>query len=54
MWGKLKHQLVVAYSVVAFIWIFVIIFVSVSVSVHTRGSNHYETPTPVSKLLICG
>ncbi|KIM83330.1 hypothetical protein PILCRDRAFT_819583 [Piloderma croceum F 1598] len=46
MWGKLKHQLIVAYIVVACIWLYVIIFVAVTVSIHTRGSSHYETPTP--------
>jgi len=46
MWGKLKHQLIVAYIVVALIWLFVILFVSISISVHTRGSDYYETPTP--------
>jgi hypothetical protein len=50
MWGKLKHQLVVAYIVVTCIWLYVIIFVAVTVSIHTRGSSHYETPTPVSLL----
>lgn len=46
LWGKLKHQLVVAYVVVTFIWLYVILFVSISVSVHTRDSTYYETPTP--------
>jgi hypothetical protein len=49
LWGKLKEQFIVAYVVVALIWIFVILYVSISVGIHTHGSSHYETPTPVSQ-----
>jgi len=40
------QRLISAYVVVALIWLFVTLFVSISVAVHTKGSDHYETPTP--------
>ena len=47
MWGKLGHQINVAYYVVGFTWLFVILFVGISTGIHTKGSEHYMTPDGV-------
>ena len=47
MWGRLGHQINVAYYMVGFTWLFVILFVAISTGIHTKGSEHYMTPVGV-------
>jgi len=44
MWGAFKHQLLVAYLVVGFIFVFITLFIGVSVGTQTHGAHHYMTP----------
>jgi len=44
MWGIFKRQLLVAYLIVSFIFLFVIIFIGVTVGTQTHGNQHYMAP----------
>lgn len=47
-WRKRTRELIVAYSVIALIWLFVTIFVVIGFTTVPKADGPYMTPTPVS------